>query len=79
MPAGRLAGSKDAARLIGGTGRAEAVYDHLKTGYEVDRGIGLVTAAKLLARLAAAALKMPISTWLRAASTLKSCAPPVTR
>jgi len=59
--------------------RAEAVYEHPKTGYEVDRGIGLLAAVKLPARLAVAALKMPISTWLRAASTLKSCAPLVTR
>jgi patatin-related protein len=82
-------GSQDAARLIRDAhlailrekfgSRAEAVYQDLKTSYEVDRRIGLFAAVKLLARLAAVFLKMLISTWLRVAFTLKSCVPLATR
>jgi len=82
-------GSADAARLIREAhlailrerfgDQAESVYENLKTNYEVDRRIGVFTGARLLARLAALSSRMLISTWLRAASTLKSCVPLVTR
>jgi predicted acylesterase/phospholipase RssA len=60
-------------------GQAEAVYEDLKTGYEVDRRIGVFTAVSLAARCAAVSLKMLISTWLRVAFTLKLGAFPVMR
>jgi uncharacterized protein DUF3376 len=60
-------------------GQAEAVYEDLKNGYEVDRRIGVITAVGLAARFAVVSLKMLISTWLRAASTLKSGFFPVMR
>jgi patatin-related protein len=53
--------------------QAETVYENLKNGYEVDRGIGLFTGLKLLARLVAVSIRMLIST------TLKACVPPVER
>jgi hypothetical protein len=75
-------GSPDAAHLIRNAHlailnekygvEAEAVYEHLKSGYEVDRRIGLFTAMNLMARFATVSLRMLISTWLHAASTLKS-------
>jgi patatin-related protein len=60
-------------------GQAEAVYEDLKTGCEVDRRIGVFTAVSLAARFAAVSLKMLISTWLRVAFTLKLGAFPVMR
>lgn len=92
-------GSEDAARLIRlahlailgekfgsqvEAAQAEAVYENLKTGYEVDRRIGVFTALKLLARLAAVSFKMSVSTGLvpfakEILSTLKSGVLPVAR
>ncbi len=82
-------GSSDAPRLIRDAhlailreqfgDRAEAKYQDLKTGSEVDRRIGVFTALKLIARLAAVSLKMLTSTWLRLASTLKLGVGTVTR
>jgi predicted acylesterase/phospholipase RssA len=86
-------GSEDAARLIRDAhlailrekfgvqveaAQAEAVYANLKTGYEVDRRIGVFTALKLLARFAAVSFRMSISTRLAPfgkefLSTLKAC------
>ncbi|HEY1754746.1 MAG TPA: patatin-like protein [Bryobacteraceae bacterium] len=87
-------GSPDGARLLREAhldvlrerfgAQAETAYQDLKTNYEVDRKIGVITSLKLLARLAAVSFRMSIATGLvpvakRFLSTLKLWVPPVAR
>jgi patatin-related protein len=67
-------GSPDAARLIRQAhlgilrekfgSQAESVYENLKSSYEVDRRIGVLTAVRLFANFAVVSFRMLISTGL---------------